>query len=120
MVQIYTVLGALLAAEAASILALPVSVSEVGIVTDVPSLLQPSFVKSQERQLEQNRGVDGQPDNPKKRRTLANEAPISEDIPSQFQSSLIQFEFLFRLRRRGKASGDYKSSCNRALGEEAD
>lgn len=47
MVQIYTVLGALLAAEAASILALPVSVSEVGIVTDVPSLLQPSFVKSQ-------------------------------------------------------------------------
>ncbi|KAJ4499722.1 hypothetical protein C8R41DRAFT_914994 [Lentinula lateritia] len=77
MVQIYTVLGALLAAEAASILALPVSVSEVGIVTDVPSLLQPSFVKSQERQLEQNRGVDGQPDNPKKRRTLANEAPIN-------------------------------------------
>ncbi|KAJ3874965.1 hypothetical protein F5051DRAFT_75158 [Lentinula edodes] len=51
MVQIYTVLGALLAAGAASILALPVSVSEVGIVTDVPSLLQPGFLKSQERQL---------------------------------------------------------------------
>ncbi|KAJ3918146.1 hypothetical protein F5877DRAFT_67624 [Lentinula edodes] len=51
MVQIYTVLGALLAAGAASVLALPVSVSEVGIVTDVPSLLQPGFLKSQERQL---------------------------------------------------------------------
>ncbi|KAF8829620.1 hypothetical protein HHX47_DHR3000963 [Lentinula edodes] len=47
MVQIYTVLGALLAAGAASVLALPVSVSEVGIVTDVPSLLQPGFLKSQ-------------------------------------------------------------------------
>ncbi|KAJ3849276.1 hypothetical protein EV368DRAFT_67571 [Lentinula lateritia] len=51
MVQICTVLGALLAAGAASVLALPVSVSEVGIVTDVPFLLQPSFVTSQERKL---------------------------------------------------------------------